>query len=239
MQGTGNNNRNIHPKSIQFSPDGLSFYAGNETPVRYIRFEEQAADSLADNLADFLAAIPEGERPACVHAIYATKDAVLLPAGCSKEDAELILKMKNAAHGTTLLEQHGDVTVAMSIPEDVFQWLCRYAGSVSFSHPLARGLAIADVYAKEENIDDLISVNRSDRLLFVIVYKEGKLVLGEVFPCDNNADLLYYVKMIVEKFRFTAHTLLCNGFSAENTADFLSVCFDRVEAVPQDLYISV
>lgn len=109
--------------------------------------------------------------------------------------AEGYLSVNNLlpAGSTAVRSVHADVVVVAACDRKVVEFLRSKYGEVEFVTPFATLLSVP------EEGGEMIKCCVTDDSFYVAVWKDG-LQLAQVFSCDGEVDVIYYLSWLVEKY---------------------------------------
>lgn len=202
MQETGNNqNRPKKILSIRLWRGGLSFYFSSpDRPAVAFGDHLRQGQTLIGKLAkalDYLDAETDTARYDVVQLFLDTSDAVFIPKELAHGDLEAYLVRAGLAPDVNtsivLSEPENELCAVMRFDATVVEYLkAQFGVTLHWLCPIHESLK---AYSQSGRRGECIVAYPTAESVYLTGYDtENRLVLAEVYPCESEADLVYYFK---------------------------------------------
>jgi len=219
--------------SIQLRPDGLSFAYTEKGELRsfvvHIPVEKREAG--------FEYVFSRAEWPAktfsSVRVCVPTDCAVLVPEDLNDQGqyGTLMTALGYADDpGGHIFAQScpGGKVLLHAVCETIIRPLTgRYGDALSFYHPLYVSLS------QQEEKSTILRIDRAGGYGNFTLTNGGNLLFADVFPLENEADLLLMVNRIIVSNKIGSFRIICSGENSEANVAFLSLHYREVAVHPQ------
>ncbi len=237
MQVTGNNNSPVESLSILIYRGGLSFYDSTCNCLKKKDFPEH--QRLSEQVIEGVEAlVPEGTDS--IKVIMAASRYIMIPEELfDVSQNELYLQARSIPYDkecdTIVLSVYNGVVFIMVLETEMVDFLKNRFKKVSYIHPLLLSMIHYNKFRKDI-YRPVLFVDHLEGQASVALFDKGNMLFGELLTADNNCDILFYVKTVLENYGITDAVIVAMGNHAENLYILLRDYYNLLDTMPLNEY---